>query len=142
MQVTDLYRERLDECVTFNSFNRNSEYQKKLTDQGFRTAKFSPHEVKLAGDIDTPGIKELKGQFPKKDVVGLTELAASINRERAKLMKECAHDLKIKVRVGNEQYLRESQTFIHADVCPEYYAPGKPWHNMPHPMQWESPISW
>jgi hypothetical protein len=142
MRIVDRYRELVGEPTTFNSFNRNADYQKKLTEQGYRTASFSPHEVKLAGDIDTPGQKELAKKFPGENPEKIWAMACELNRSRTKLMCRAADELGIKARIGNEQYLREKQTFIHVDVCPEYYAPGKPWHKLLHPRQWESPISW
>lgn len=120
MRVMDEYRHEVNEVVNVNSFNRDQIKQDELRDQGFSTAKFSPHVVKLAADVDT-----------------LTDTL-----EKAKIMIEVGKKLKIKIRVGYMKYLKRGQTFIHVDVCPEYYAPGKPWHIMPHPVEWESELTW
>jgi hypothetical protein len=59
-----------------------------------------------------------------------------------KKIQEVASIVNIKVRIGYNQYLEAGQTFVHVDVCPEYYAPGKPWHALEHPAVWEKQITW
>jgi hypothetical protein len=142
MRVMDRYRDKINQAVTLNSFNRNAAYQKRLTDQGFRTAAVSPHEVFMAADADTPGVDELKKLRPSAAEDDLWQLAVKVNRDHARIAREAGTDLGLKVRIGNEEYLRAYQTFIHLDVCPEYYAPGKPFHSKPHPKQWELDLSW
>jgi hypothetical protein len=142
MRVLDRYREKVNQSVNLNSFNRNAAYQERLTAQGLRTAEFSPHEVFMAGDADTPGARELKKLRPYAAEDELWQLAVKVNRDHARIAREAGTDLGLKVRIGNEEYLRANQTFIHIDVCPEYYAPGKPFHTKPHPKQWELDLSW
>jgi hypothetical protein len=142
IRVLDRYREKLNQPVKLNSFNRNATHQQTLTAQGLRTAKYSPHEVFLAADPDTPGIEDLRKTRTKATPAELWDLAVKINRDHARIAREAGQELGIRVRVGNEQYLREKQTFIHIDVCPEYFAPGRVWHNKKHPVQWESALSW
>ena len=122
MIVLDEYRERIAEPVHINSFNRDQAKQDELAEQGFRTAKFSPHVFCIAADVDT------------KDEVD--------TREKALTMLRVGRDLGIKIRVGFEQYIRANQSFIHVDVCPEYFAPGEPWHHIAHPKQWETTLTW
>lgn len=122
MTVLDAFRESVGRPVRINSFNRNEEHQKYLHDLGFKAATYSPHVVKLAADIDT--------ETPEQ------------TREWVKYMKQVSSILGINVRIGSEQYLKHYQTFIHVDVCPEYYAPGMPYHFHPHPSAWEAVTSW
>jgi hypothetical protein len=122
MRVLDGFREAVEEPVRLNSFNRNEEKQMKLKEQGFKTATYSPHVVKLAADIETKDEKQ--------------------TREWVKVLKQVGDILQIKIRIGSEQYLKAGQTFIHVDVCPEYYSKGKPWSHFPHPAAWENKTTW
>lgn len=122
MRVLDSFRESVGVPVTINSFNRSQEKQDELTAEGFKTAKVSPHVAKMAADIDTKTVEQ--------------------TREWAKRLKVVGKLLGIKVRVGSEQYIKAGMTFVHVDVCPEFYAPDKPFHGTPHPIQWEREISW
>jgi hypothetical protein len=122
MKILDVYRGLKKAPITINSFNRSEAKQKQLTKDGFKAAKVSPHVVKLAADCDT-----------------LTEQETLDN---VKLIQEASKTTEIKVRIGYQQYLDAGQTFIHIDVCPEYYAKGRIWYLKPHPVQWERPITW
>ncbi|HMG90762.1 MAG TPA: hypothetical protein VK589_11905 [Chryseolinea sp.] len=122
MTVLDNLREAINSRIIVNSFNRNKEHQEDLHSRGFKTAVHSPHVVKMAADIDT--------------------VSPAQTREWVKYVKQVASILNIKVRIGFEEYLKIGQTFIHIDVCPEYYADGKPYHKLPHPAQWEFAITW
>jgi hypothetical protein len=122
IRVLDAYREAVGYPVTINSFNRSEEHQKDLKTRGFKAATHSPHVVKLAADIETKTEKE--------------------TREGVKILKQVSDILKIKIRIGFEQYLKAGQTFIHVDVCPEYYSKGKPFCHEPHPAPWERPTTW
>lgn len=122
IRILDSFRESVGMPVTINSFNRSQEKQDELTAEGFKTAKVSPHVAKMAADIDTKTVEQ--------------------TREWAKRLKVVGKLLGIKVRVGSEQYIKAGQTFVHVDVCAEYYALGKPFHGTPHPIQWEREISW
>jgi hypothetical protein len=122
MMVLDGFREAVDVPVCLNSFNRNKERQAELRKEVKGAAKYSPHEVKLAADIDTEDEHQ--------------------TREWVKTLKQVASILGIKIRIGYKQYLEDGSTFIHVDVCPEYFAPGKPWNKTFHPVQWEREIEW
>ncbi|HEY3403890.1 MAG TPA: hypothetical protein VGK59_10915 [Ohtaekwangia sp.] len=122
IRVLDHFRHTLKLPVTINSFNRDENKQKSLAEAGYRTATHSPHVVKMAADIDTSSPEE--------------------TRSRVRILQRCAQELGFKVRIGYEQYLTEGSTFIHVDVCPEFYAPGKPFHNKPHPAVWEKQTVW
>lgn len=122
MKVADKYRDMKSAPVRVNSFNRSKAKQQKLLKGGFKAAAVSPHEYFLAMDADTD-----------------TEQETRLN---AAMIREAAKQLGIKVRIGYEQYLADKMTFIHFDVCPEYFAPGKPWHTIKHPAQWETENQW
>ena len=122
IKVMDRYRELIDEPVSVNSFNRTEEKQAQLTEKGFRTAKVSPHVEKMAADLDT--------------------LDAEGTYIRVAKLKQAARELGISIRIGYKDYLVHGQTFIHLDVCPEYYATGKPRFHDHHPAQWENSIEW
>lgn len=142
IRFMDGYRAMTDVPTVVNAFNRNDAKQQALRHSGFRAATYSPHVVKMAGDLDTPGIDDLKEEFPKLSKSELWERAVKINRHRVELAKQVSKKLGIKIRIGSEQYLKDGNTFIHVDVCPEYYAPGKPFHDQKHPVQWESELRW
>lgn len=122
MRLMDHFRETLNKPVSVNSYNRDEKKQAELSSKGFESAKYSPHVVKMAVDIDTTSPDQ--------------------SRSWGMIMKRCAIELGIKARVGVELYIKKKQTFIHVDVCPEYYAPGKPFNKNFHPVQWEKVITW
>jgi Peptidase M15. len=117
MRVMDKARERWGKPLRVNSFNRNEAKQDALRASGARAATTSPHVVYLAMDVDTT--------------------SAADTRKLAKIILQAAKDLGIKVRVGYEDYLAQGSTFVHVDVCPEYYGPGKRRNHLPHPKVWE-----
>lgn len=120
--VLDAFREEVGVPVTLNSFNRDIAHQLELKKKGFKAATTSPHVVKMAADIDTKSPEQ--------------------TREWVKVLLEVGRKLGISIRVGYEQYLAAGQTFIHVDVCPEYYGKGKPFSKHQHPPVWESKITW
>lgn len=125
MMLMDRVREKRGKSSIIKGFNRSKEYQKQLQkDDRFEAALNSPHTVYMAADQDT---------VSKKD-----------SEELAKIVIEAAKELGIKVRVGWKQYLNMANpmTFVHYDVCPMYYAVGKPHHHLPHPWQWEKEARW
>lgn len=122
MRVADKYRDLKAAPVHVNSFNRSREKQLKLHQEGYKAASLSPHEFFLAMDVDTD-----------------TEEEAKLN---AAMVRAAADMLGIKVRIGYKQYLANKQTFIHIDVCPEYFGKKGVWHSVKHPPQWENEIIW
>ncbi len=122
MKVADKYRDIKSASIHVNSFNRDRAKQLKLLKGGFKAAAVSPHEFYMAMDADTD-----------------TEQETRLN---AAMVREAGKQLGIKVRIGFEQYLANKQTFIHFDVCPEYFSVGKPWHYIKHPPQWETENQW
>lgn len=144
MRVLDGYREATNEPCCINSFNRDQAKQDQLQLAGYRTATHSPHIVKLAADVDTPGVDDLRKmkKHAKQSDFELWKEAVRINWERASMMRQVASILGIKVRIGHKEYLEKRQTFIHVDVCPEYFAAGKPFHKTPHPKVWERETTW
>lgn len=122
IKVLDEFRKTVGVPVTINSFNRNEAKQEQLRKAGERAAKYSPHVVFMAADIDTVSYEQ--------------------SRAWAKIIREVSKRLGIKIRIGVEQYISAKQTFIHVDVCPEFYAKGKPYNTHFHPLEWESPLTW
>lgn len=137
MIVADKARELWGRPLSFSSYNRDQAKQDELRAEpgaGHLRAATSPHVVKLAGDFDFKTVAEVKAFVP--------------------VLRQAAKDVHVKIRIGYMEYLQKSAdvfastgqedtwTFCHADVCPEYYAPGKPWHNQPHPKVWEIETSW
>lgn len=120
--VLQRYRELKGKPVNINSLNRDRKKQESLIKQGFRAAKISPHEYFLAADVDTESVSETLLNVP--------------------LMRQAAKELGIKVRIGWQDYIKAGQSFIHVDVCPEYFGKGKIWNHVSHPVQWESQNEW
>jgi hypothetical protein len=121
IELLDVYRELSGKPCRVSSFNRSEEHQKRLKKLGYKAAKYSPHVVKLAGDIDL---------FTADEV-----------RQAVKDLEKAKKVTGIKARIGWHTYLPE-QTFVHVDVCPEYYAKGKVWHELKHPEVWEREVQW
>lgn len=108
--------------VKLNSLYRTQEHQRELISQGYRAAKTSPHCEGMAADIDT---------------VSKQDTTHTVN-----IIKQAANELSMTVRIGYLQYMQDGNTFVHVDVCPEYYAKDKPFHKLKHPIQWESGMVW
>lgn len=108
--------------LKINSGYRSKEKQQQLKEQGYKTATFSPHTKGMAADLDT--------------------VSASETKHLVSMIQLCAKNLKLNVRIGYQQYLNAGQTFVHIDVCPEYYAKGKPYHDHVHPPAYENVITW
>ncbi len=125
MRVMDAYRDMSGKPCILNAFNRSQKKQEELqNDDRFAAATYSPHVVYMAADIDTKD---------REDTINMAGLLITV-----------AAKLGIKIRVGYKEYLNlpTPMTFVHIDVCPEYYAKGKPFHEIKHPVQWENQITW
>lgn len=132
VRVLDQFREDVNRPITINSFNRNQEKQNELAKEGYRTASFSPHVVRksqthgitgaFAADIDTDSDEQTD-----REVI---------------ILSQSAKKLGLKIRIGWQEYKQKKQTFIHVDVGPEYYAPGKPWNKVVHPLAWQNEARW
>ncbi len=122
MHLMDEVRELSNQPFKVNSFNRSESRQHELKASGFRAATTSPHVVKMACDMDTDSSAE--------------------TLEMVTIVKKAAKNKNLKVRIGYKEYALIGQTFIHMDVCPEYYGGGKIFHNLKHPPAWESEIIW
>lgn len=122
MRFMDRLREKWKKPLIVNSFNRSPEKQAQLQADGYRAANYSPHMVYMAVDLDTTSALE--------------------SRMLANMGEGVAKELGLKVRIGVEDYIKAGQTFVHFDVCPEFYAKGKPFHGQTHPIQWEAAIRW
>jgi hypothetical protein len=144
MRVMDLSREMDGVAWILNAYNRSNADQLRLqNDPRYEAAKYSPHEVNMATDINC-------AKFDKVVRNGKTELVLNAEASRKEVYRKvgiiqtAAKKLGIKVRIGYKQYLSQAipMYFVHIDVCPEYYPAGKPFHNHKHPVQWESEITW
>lgn len=123
IDLIQVVRLRWKKPLVPNSGYRTQEKQNELKEQGYRTATTSPHVKGMAVDLETKTAKETK--------------------ELAELVLLTARQLKLGARVGFRQYLNNGQTFVHVDICPEYYGKGKPWHDHIHPAVWETPyLTW
>lgn len=122
IQVMDQVRILKGSAIVLNSLSRTLARQKELIANGERAAANSPHVVYMGADLDTVSHED--------------------TRKTVKLVKEASKMLGIKVRIGWESYQKDGNTLVHIDVCPEYYAPGKPYHHKPHPVQWETVKEW
>jgi len=121
-KVLNRYRDLKGVSVNLNSLNRDRKKQEQLLKEGFRAAKISPHEFFLAADVDTKDAADTLKSVP--------------------IMRQAAKDLGIKIRIGWQDYMKVGQSFIHVDVCPEYFGKGKVWNNLSHPIQWQSSLEW
>lgn len=122
IRVLDVIRFIRDQPTNVNSLDRTAAYQKQLREQGYRAATYSPHVVKMGADIDT---------ISNEDTYDLLDV-----------IDEASDILGYTIRIGWKGYMKSGQTFVHIDVCPMYYAPGKVWHNKQHPIQWENKSEW
>jgi len=120
--IVDEFRKRVKKPVRINSAYRSQEEQDDLRKRGFRAAKYSPHVQGMALDIDT---------------VSKAETYAHV-----RILEQISKELDIKIRIGFRKYLKDGNTFIHFDVCPEYFAQGKPFHHLKHSEAWERQARW
>lgn len=137
-RVLDQFREDVGRPLKLNALNRNQAHQNELKEQGFRTASISPHLVKVdrngisggcAADIDTDTHEQTNAEVL--------------------ILARSAIKLGYKIRIGWKQYqianpptAPNGYTFIHCDVCPEYYAKGKPWESLQSPSPWRIEARW
>ena len=122
IQLSDQVRINLGKPLVASSSSRTEKRQQELLDEGVRAATVSPHTRGMAIDYDVNTKKEAL--------------------ELANAFLEAAKQLGIKIRIGVYKYLEEGKTFVHLDVCPEYYAKGKPYHSTKHPEPWEREMVW
>ncbi len=122
IRVLDAFRENLKKPVVINSFNRSEAKQLDLEKRGFKTAKVSPHVVFMAADLNCT--------------------SPEMVRDFVKRLRIVSKNLGIKIRIGSEEYLRIGMTFVHVDVCPEYFGVGKPFNKKQHPQPWEVVVEW
>lgn len=125
IRVLDAFREKSGIPCVLNAFNRSEEKQKELqNDKRFAAAGTSPHVYFMAADIAAHSADDV--------------------HSKVAIMKEVGKELGIKIRIGFQQYLNlpSPMTFVHVDVCPEFYGIDKPYHGKPHPAPWENQITW
>jgi uncharacterized protein YcbK (DUF882 family) len=124
LNLVEAFRVKIGKPVKVGAGYRTLEYQAQLQkNPNLIAAKTSPHTVGMAFDLDTATWTETK--------------------QYVALLKETANELGLKIRLGYAEYWnKKKQTFVHVDVCPEYYAAGQPYHSQPHPPQWERVIEW
>ena len=123
LNLLEAFRARIDKPVKINSGYRTLGKQAELKAEGFKAATTSPHTVGMAADIDTVSHEQ--------------------TLEYVAILQEVARVKGLQVRIGYKQYWDAlKQTFVHVDVCPMYYAKGKPFYNRKHPAAWENQIIW
>lgn len=122
IRLLDVIRVLRGRSTRINSLDRGEADQERLKREGYKTAKYSPHVVKLAADIDA---------YSEDDVYDLLEC-----------IEDAEEILGYEVRKGWEQYLDAGQTFVHIDICPMLYGEGKSRYNIEHPWQWENRSEW
>lgn len=124
MDLLDRYRELLGEPVYLNSFNRNQEKQDQLHKDGHKAATVSPHVHFMAADCPAMSIPDV--------------------HKKVELFRQAAKDLNMAIRIGYRTYYtgKPVSTFVHVDVCPEFFAPGKPYNGQKHPWEWEVVCEW
>ncbi len=122
IRLLDEFRKSLNKPVIINSFNRSEAKQLDLQRRGFKAATVSPHVVYMAADINCVSATQVK--------------------DYVKRLKFIAKTIGLNIRIGFQEYLNAGQTFVHVDVCPEFYAPGKPFHDHKHPGPWEVVCTW
>lgn len=131
IRLLDEIRKACGQPLYINSFNRTEAKQEELRQSGARAATFSPHVVRKAN-----------GTITGATAADIDTHSEAGTRRLVKCIQEVSAQTGIRCRIGYEQYLAEGSTFVHVDVCPEYYAPGKPWHNEEHPPVWELTNTW
>lgn len=122
IDLLQAYRDERKKPVHLNSTYRTKSKQDELRRKGYRAARYSPHVVGMGADIDT---------YSERDT-----------REGVRALKKISRRLKIEIRLGYVKYLNDGNTFIHVDVCPEYYGRNKIFHDVPHPLVWETKREW
>ena len=118
IRFLDMLRFHWGKPINIASLDRTEEYQKNLRKTNPNAALKSPHVVKCAADIDTISQDET---FDMLEVID-----------------DVIEMLGYQVRIGWKSYMKRGNTFIHIDVCPMYYRPGKAWYHKDHPRVWEN----
>lgn len=131
IRLLDAIRKASNHPLTINAFNRDSKKQQELKALGFRAATHSPHLV-----------SEIDGMITGACAADIDTLSKDDTKKLVKRIQEVSSIVKIKCRIGFKQYMDDGDTFVHVDVCPEYYAYGKPWHHLEHPEVWELTNTW
>jgi len=100
LEIFDQAREYYGRPLKINSGRRSQKYQDLLTKKGYRTAKYSPHVLGAALDVDVPD--------------DMTDV------DLAKLLRDSAAALSYRVpRIGYLQYRGDqgSSSFVHFDCA-------------------------
>lgn len=107
IRMLDIFRMQLQKPVTLNSAFRTEARQVEIKEEGNKGAvSISPHCGGFAADIYCT--------------------SASDVRSKVDLFKKIAKGQGLKIRIGFNQYLAMGSTFVHIDVCPEYFGKEKP----------------
>ena len=137
MIVADKARELWGRPISFSSFNRTEKKQAELRedpDTRHLRAETSPHVVKMAADVNLATRADVMAFVPQ--------------------LRLAADQVHVMIRIGYKEYLKQSEieekatgkkdawTFVHFDVCPEYFRKGRILHSDPHPIPWEFECVW
>ena len=96
---------------------RSHEEQVILFNSGERKSAVSSHETGMAADLSFNKFSEVV--------------------RAAGIVSQIAKELNVSIRLGFCRYNEEGKNILHIDVCPEFYAEGKPLHTEAHPKKWE-----
>lgn len=97
--------------ISISSAYRSDEYQKRIQSTNKNAVSNSPHPFGLAVDIAI-GTKKNGDQL-------------------VKLLVQEAKEINLPIRL---LYAHYKHSFIHIDVCPFFFQPGRAWHNKPCPI--------
>lgn len=124
IKMLDIFRMQLQKPVTITSAFRTEARQAQLISGGNKGAvSISPHCGGFAADIACT--------------------SASDVRNKADLLKKIAKGQGLKIRIGFNQYLALGSTFVHIDVCPEYFGKDKPFEFLKNSFaQWSEVAYW
>lgn len=122
IDLLQAFRENLGKPVVINSGFRTQQDQNELIKNNSGAAKVSPHVHGMAVDIDTTSFEQSK--------------------QYAALLRKTAAQKGIKIRIGLMQYIKLGSTFVHVDVCPEYFGHKKPYSGGIFPKEWKTERSW
>lgn len=107
IRLLDDFRKTLDKPVSLTSAFRTVEKQRSLIAGGNKGAvSVSPHCGGFAADIACKSSSDVYKKVETLQKLGIAQ--------------------KLELRIGFKQYLSKGSTFVHVDVCAEYFGTNKP----------------
>jgi hypothetical protein len=131
MFLLQAIRFELGEAITITSFNRNEAKQAELQkNPNYKAAGTSPHVYFMAADIVPASVIKAKTTADKtRAIKAAAERIWPIIRKRGG-------------RMGVDQYIANGQHFIHIDMCPVFFGPGKLINEGAMPPPWKISQRW